>query len=119
MEEIAKTQPATPAGKLPVSVIVAARNEEKNLPRCLQALRNVGEFYGSPGILSFRYNLRSVNCFVTMIAKGNQVVFRIGAQVTPELPVVDLKLLHCATALAPPTIALEDPLAQLLVGIWI
>jgi glycosyltransferase involved in cell wall biosynthesis len=31
--------------KLPVSVIVAARNEEKNLPHCLQALRNVGEVY--------------------------------------------------------------------------
>src|SRR5208283_6137484 len=24
---------------------VAARNEEKNLPRCLEALRNVGEVY--------------------------------------------------------------------------
>jgi glycosyltransferase involved in cell wall biosynthesis len=45
VEEIAKTQPATPAGKLPVSVIVAARNEEKNLPRCLAALRDVGEVY--------------------------------------------------------------------------
>jgi glycosyltransferase involved in cell wall biosynthesis len=45
VEEIAKTQPATSAGKLPVSVIVAARNEEKNLPRCLEALRDVGEVY--------------------------------------------------------------------------
>jgi len=45
VEEIAKTQPATPAGKLPVSVIVAARSEEKNLPRCLEALRDVGEVY--------------------------------------------------------------------------
>jgi len=45
VEEIAKTQPAMPAGKLPVSVIVAARNEEKNLPRCLAALREVGEVY--------------------------------------------------------------------------
>src|SRR5450755_2024841 len=45
VEEIAKSQPVTPTGKLPVSVIVAARNEEKNLPRCLQALRNVGEVY--------------------------------------------------------------------------
>lgn len=33
------------SGKLPVSVIVAARNEEKNLPRCLETLRDVGEVY--------------------------------------------------------------------------
>jgi glycosyltransferase involved in cell wall biosynthesis len=33
------------SGKLPVSVIVAARNEEKNLSRCLEALRDVGEVY--------------------------------------------------------------------------
>jgi glycosyltransferase involved in cell wall biosynthesis len=45
VEEIVQPQPATQAGKLPVSVIVAARNEEKNLPRCLEALRNVGEVY--------------------------------------------------------------------------
>ncbi|MGO9088674.1 MAG: glycosyltransferase family 2 protein [Candidatus Sulfotelmatobacter sp.] len=45
VEDIAKTQLATSAGKLPVSVIVAARNEEKNLPRCLEALRGVGEVY--------------------------------------------------------------------------
>ncbi len=45
VEEIAKSQPVTPPGKLPVSVIVAARNEEKNLPRCLDALREVGEVY--------------------------------------------------------------------------
>src|ERR1035441_6941100 len=45
VEEIAKSQPVTPTAKLPVSVIVAARNEEKNLPRCLEALRNVGEVY--------------------------------------------------------------------------
>jgi glycosyltransferase involved in cell wall biosynthesis len=31
--------------KLPVTVIAAARNEEKNLPRCLEALRDVGEVY--------------------------------------------------------------------------
>ena len=30
---------------LPVSVIVAVRNEEKNLPRCLEALREAGEVY--------------------------------------------------------------------------
>ncbi len=45
IEEIAKPQQVTPTGKLPVSVIVAARNEEKNLPRCLEALRDVGEVY--------------------------------------------------------------------------
>jgi glycosyltransferase involved in cell wall biosynthesis len=30
---------------LPVTVIVAARNEEANLPRCLESLRGVGEVY--------------------------------------------------------------------------
>jgi glycosyltransferase involved in cell wall biosynthesis len=45
VEEIAGSQPATSAAKLPVSVIVAARNEEKNLPRCLDALRDVGEVW--------------------------------------------------------------------------
>jgi len=43
--EIANPQSAVSAGKLPVSVIVAARNEEKNLPRCLEALRDAGEVY--------------------------------------------------------------------------
>jgi glycosyltransferase involved in cell wall biosynthesis len=45
VEQDEKTQPATAAAKLPVSVIVAARNEEKNLPRCLAALQDVGEVY--------------------------------------------------------------------------
>jgi glycosyltransferase involved in cell wall biosynthesis len=45
IEKAAKPQLVTPAGKLPVSVIVAARNEERNLPRCLEALRHVGEVY--------------------------------------------------------------------------
>ena len=45
VEEIAKSHPVSSPGKLPVSVIVAARNEEKNLPRCLETLRNVGEVY--------------------------------------------------------------------------
>jgi glycosyltransferase involved in cell wall biosynthesis len=35
----------TPRAGSPVSVIIAARNEAKNLPRCLQALRDVGEVY--------------------------------------------------------------------------
>ncbi len=45
VEEAANPLSANPAPKLPVSVIVAARNEEKNLPRCLEALREVGEVY--------------------------------------------------------------------------
>jgi glycosyltransferase involved in cell wall biosynthesis len=45
IEELVKS-PASPSSeKLPVSVIVAARNEEKNLPRCLEALRDAGELY--------------------------------------------------------------------------
>ena len=39
----AETSPATT--KIPVSVIVAARNEARNLPRCLASLRNMGEVY--------------------------------------------------------------------------
>jgi hypothetical protein len=45
VEEIGNSQPVASTGKLPISVIVAARNEEKNLPRCLKALHNVGEVY--------------------------------------------------------------------------
>src|SRR5271169_210140 len=45
VEEAVQPHSATSTGKLPVSVIVAARNEEKNLPRCLEALRDVGEVY--------------------------------------------------------------------------
>jgi glycosyltransferase involved in cell wall biosynthesis len=45
VQEIGPTESAQSAAKLPISVIVAARNEEKNLPRCLQALRDVGEVY--------------------------------------------------------------------------
>lgn len=45
VQEIAGPQLTAPSAKLPISVIVAARNEEKNLPRCLEALRNVGEVY--------------------------------------------------------------------------
>jgi glycosyltransferase involved in cell wall biosynthesis len=45
IEEVRKQASAVSAGKLPVSVIVAVRNEAKNLSRCLQALGNVGEVY--------------------------------------------------------------------------
>jgi len=45
VDEVANPQSPLSAGKLPVSVIVAARNEERNLPRCLGALRDVGEVY--------------------------------------------------------------------------
>jgi len=43
--EIGGTRVAMPTGKLPISVIVAAKNEEKNLPRCLESLRVAGEIY--------------------------------------------------------------------------
>jgi glycosyltransferase involved in cell wall biosynthesis len=43
VEELSKSSAAELPVKLPVSVIVATRNEEKNLPRCLEALRDVGE----------------------------------------------------------------------------
>jgi glycosyltransferase involved in cell wall biosynthesis len=45
VEDAASTQLSVSTAKLPVSVIVAARNEEKNLPRCLEALRDAGEVY--------------------------------------------------------------------------
>src|SRR5713226_2121088 len=45
LEEVRKSASITAADKLPVSVIVPVRNEAKNLPRCLQALRDVGEVY--------------------------------------------------------------------------
>jgi len=44
--EDAKQLPTQPSSALlPVTVIVAARNEARNLPRCLESLRNVGEVY--------------------------------------------------------------------------
>jgi glycosyltransferase involved in cell wall biosynthesis len=44
-EELREAHNGTLAGKLPVSVIVAARNEAKNLPNCLESLRDAGEVY--------------------------------------------------------------------------
>jgi glycosyltransferase involved in cell wall biosynthesis len=45
IEEIKNLEAATSTRRLPVSVIVAARNEARNLPRCLEALHDVGEVY--------------------------------------------------------------------------
>lgn len=48
MEEIDEVRKIAAAGaisKLPVSVVIAVRNEAKNLPRCLQALQNFDEVY--------------------------------------------------------------------------
>lgn len=44
-EEVGETPTAGLAAKLPVSVIVAARNEARNLPACLESLREAGEVY--------------------------------------------------------------------------
>src|SRR3981081_4512383 len=45
IEEIKNLEATTSSRKLPVIVIVAARNEARNLPSCLAALRDVGEVY--------------------------------------------------------------------------
>jgi glycosyltransferase involved in cell wall biosynthesis len=45
LAQAANTQPSALTARLPLSVIVAARNEEKNLPQCLASLRDVGEVY--------------------------------------------------------------------------
>jgi glycosyltransferase involved in cell wall biosynthesis len=43
IDEVRKVAEVVSPGKLPISVIIPVRNEEKNLPRCLQALGDVGE----------------------------------------------------------------------------
>jgi glycosyltransferase involved in cell wall biosynthesis len=43
--EVRSSVSAPSADVIPVSVIIAARNEANNLPRCLQALRNFGEVF--------------------------------------------------------------------------
>ena len=48
MEKLEAASPAPAgafAGTLPLSVIIPVRNEAHNLPRCLEALREVGEVY--------------------------------------------------------------------------
>lgn len=45
LEDPKKLESAPSSVTLPVSVIVATRNEERNLPRCLESLRGAGEVY--------------------------------------------------------------------------
>ena len=45
LEELKQVRSGNSAALLPVTVIVATRNEARNLPRCLESLRNVGEIY--------------------------------------------------------------------------
>jgi glycosyltransferase involved in cell wall biosynthesis len=45
IEDARKVGNAASSRKLPISVIIAVRNEAKNLPRCLQALADVAEVY--------------------------------------------------------------------------
>jgi glycosyltransferase involved in cell wall biosynthesis len=45
LEESRQVQTVTPTAQLPVTVIVAARNEARNLPRCLESLRSAAEIY--------------------------------------------------------------------------
>jgi glycosyltransferase involved in cell wall biosynthesis len=45
LEDSSQSRTEHSAALLPVTVIVAARNEARNLPRCLESLRDVGEVY--------------------------------------------------------------------------
>ncbi|HLW85818.1 MAG TPA: glycosyltransferase family 2 protein [Candidatus Sulfotelmatobacter sp.] len=45
IEEIGVQSAPSVSAKLPVSAIIAARNEAHNLPRCLETLREIGEVY--------------------------------------------------------------------------
>jgi glycosyltransferase involved in cell wall biosynthesis len=45
IDQIQETITALSAAAIPVSVIIPVRNEARNLPRCLQALRDVAEVY--------------------------------------------------------------------------
>jgi glycosyltransferase involved in cell wall biosynthesis len=45
VEDVHDSRLQRKASSLPISVIVATRNESRNLPRCLQSLSNFGEVY--------------------------------------------------------------------------
>jgi glycosyltransferase involved in cell wall biosynthesis len=45
VDEVGKLNSGVAAGKIPVSVIIAARNEATNLPRCLEGLKEFGDVY--------------------------------------------------------------------------
>ncbi len=45
LEEPRQARSAPKTATLPLTAIVAARNEARNLPRCLESLRDVGEVY--------------------------------------------------------------------------
>ena len=45
LEDSSQLRTEHSAALLPVTVVVAARNEARNLPRCLESLRDVGEVY--------------------------------------------------------------------------
>ncbi|MGB8989970.1 MAG: glycosyltransferase family 2 protein [Candidatus Sulfotelmatobacter sp.] len=45
VDEVGKVERYVAAGKIPVSVIIAARNEARNLPQCLQGLKEFGDVY--------------------------------------------------------------------------
>jgi glycosyltransferase involved in cell wall biosynthesis len=45
VDEVGKVERCVAAGKIPVSVIIAARNEARNLPQCLQGLEEFGDVY--------------------------------------------------------------------------
>jgi len=45
LDEVIRTEPAQAAVSLPISVIVPARNESRNLARCLSSLRGCGEVF--------------------------------------------------------------------------
>jgi glycosyltransferase involved in cell wall biosynthesis len=45
VEQVHDSRLQRKAGSLPISVIVATRNESRNLPRCLQSLSNFGEVF--------------------------------------------------------------------------
>jgi glycosyltransferase involved in cell wall biosynthesis len=45
LEESSQLRPSESTARLPISVIIPARNEAHNLPRCLESLKNVDEVY--------------------------------------------------------------------------